>query len=96
MTKEDLITKDDLKRAILEAVEELKGYLNQLSTSQPHSKKKYLRNKDLKEIFGFSENKIREMRNKKQIPYSKLGGTYFYDSKKIDKILDANRSDFNR
>lgn len=51
---------------------------------------KYYRNKDLKRIFGFSDNTIVNYRDLNIIPFTKIGEIYFYPTKEIDLLMSNN------
>lgn len=53
-------------------------------------KKIVLKEEDVMEMFGFSKSTIARLRRSGQIPYSKLGGSYFYQEKELKKMLKAN------
>ena len=48
---------------------------------------------DLEREFGFSRNNQGQMRMKKKIPFSKVGGYIRYDRHKIDKWLENHEVD---
>jgi hypothetical protein len=47
----------------------------------------YYRNKDLKKIFGFSDNTIINYRDCNIIPYAKIGEIYLYPVKELKMLL---------
>lgn len=51
---------------------------------------KYYRNKDLKQIFGLSDNTILKYRETGVIPYTFLDNIFFYPKDEIEKILQEN------
>lgn len=53
-------------------------------------KKSYYRNKDLKKIFGLSDNTILKYRETGIIPYTYLDNIYYYPIQDLDKILKEN------
>jgi hypothetical protein len=57
---------------------------------------KYYRAKDLKEVFGLTNNTIIKYRNDGILPYTLLGGVYLYDAKAIDEMLEQNKSNTGR
>ncbi|WP_396137408.1 helix-turn-helix domain-containing protein [Flavobacterium sp.] len=57
---------------------------------------KYYRAKDLKELFGLTNNTIIKYRNDGILPYTLLGGVYLYDAKAIDEMLEQNKSNSGR
>ena len=57
---------------------------------------KYYRAKDLKELFGLTNNTIIKYRNDGTLPFTLLGGVYLYDVKAIDEMLEQNKSNTGR
>jgi hypothetical protein len=57
---------------------------------------KHYRAKDLKELFGLTNNTIIKYRNDGILPYTLLGGVYLYDAKAIDEMLEQNKSNSGR
>ncbi len=52
--------------------------------------KRYYRNKNLKELFGLSDNTIISYRDLNILPFTKLGEIYYYPVDEIDTILLKN------
>jgi len=50
----------------------------------------FYRNKDLKRIFGLSDNTIYQYREEGVLPCTKLGEIYYYPVQEINRILDNN------
>jgi len=83
----ELVTIEDFKNEMLPVLRELaeiKSYVGKVAPRQ------YYRNKDLKDIFGFSDNTISDYRNDNTIPYTKLGSIYYYPVKDINIVLEHN------
>jgi hypothetical protein len=57
---------------------------------------KYYRNKDLKNLFGLSNNTIVKYRETGVLPYTKLGDIYLYNVKVIDSVLKQNSVNIHR
>ena len=57
---------------------------------------KYYRAKDLKELFGLSNNTIIKYRDNGTLPFTFLCGVYLYDANAIDKMLEQNKSNTGR
>lgn len=70
---------------VIKLLEEIKSKFDTIR--QP---KKYYRNKDLKELFGMSDNTILTYRDKNIIPFSIIGELYFYPIADIDALLTKN------
>lgn len=54
--------------------------------------KKWLRSKEVREMLGISPGTLQNMRINGDIPFTKLGGTLFYDADEIGQILEKNKS----
>lgn len=52
--------------------------------------RRWMKPLDLEEEFDIKMNNQAQMRSKKKIPFSKVGGYIFYDRIKIDKWLEDN------
>ena len=52
--------------------------------------KRYYRNKDLKALFGLSDNTIISYRDQNLLPFTKLGEIYFYPIAEIERMLASN------
>lgn len=51
---------------------------------------KYYRNKDIKRIFGFSDNTISKYREEGILPFTFFGEIPFYPVEEINRILEQN------
>ena len=51
--------------------------------------KKWLKSHQVRRMLNISPGTLQTMRNKGFIPFSRIGGTFFYDSIEIEKILSA-------
>jgi len=50
----------------------------------------YYRNKDLKQLFGLSDNTILKYRNTGILPYTYLDNIYYYPKKALEEVLKSN------
>ena len=92
MTQNEIATKQDLQHAeerILKGVEQLVVTATANTPTQAPAKK-FLRTREVLKFLGISENKLKDMRLKREIPFSKLGVTYFYPQAEIIDILNNN------
>jgi len=83
----ELVTIEDVKdeiRPVLKELAEIKSYIDKVAPKQ------FYRNRDLKAVFGFSDNTICDYRNDNTIPYTKIGSIYYYPVIEINKILQGN------
>jgi hypothetical protein len=63
---------------------------NKLDKNYVKPVKKYYRNKDLKLLFGISQNTIIKYRINGNLPFTTIGDVYLYPVKEIEKILSNN------
>jgi hypothetical protein len=61
-------------------------------TAPAQKSKGYYRNKDLKDLFGFSNNTIIKYREQGVLPYTKIGDVFLYEIEVIDAILVSNKT----
>ena len=75
---------EDILFPLKKSIDEIKATIDK----QP--KIQYYRNKDLKELFGLSDNTICSYRVNNKIPYTYIGDIYYYPVDEINKILKTN------
>ena len=83
----ELITVEDINNAISPILKEL-GELKSYISIQPPMQ--YYRNKDLKEIYGLSDNTIKDYRDKNIIPYTWIGSIPIYPVADFNLLLNRN------
>lgn len=86
----DLITVADLLEFEKRIVCKLTESIRSLKELQNSDRQNYLRSKDARELLKVSENKLRSMRDNGEIPFSFIGGTYYYPEHEILDILKSN------
>ena len=77
-----LVLKADIQeqtRVLLEAIQKIAGH----NLAQDNGSPRYLRTRDVRKLLGVSPNKLSDMRFKGEIPFKKIGKTYFYPQDKI-------------
>ena len=82
----EFITRDDLETFKIEISEMIKAISSEMTP------KKWLRSREVLDILNISPGTLQNMRINGDIPYTKLGGTLYYDYDQISNILDQNRS----
>ena len=75
---------EEVLRPLIKKIESLESKI--LKTTP----QRYYRNKDLKEIFGLSDNTIISYRKQNIIPYKVLGEIYYYPIDELNKVLEQN------
>lgn len=79
MTADELITKKDL--------ELFKQELLALLANRPE-RPKWLKAAEVRKLLGISHGTLQSFRVNGDLPYSKVGGTYFYKAEEVDKMLE--------
>jgi len=82
ITKSDLL---DFKREIIKE-------LNNLLTDKPQTSK-WLKSADVRKMLNISSGTLQNFRVKGVLPYTKIGGTVFYDYYDVMKIMQKNKSE---
>ena len=70
-------------------LDHLESIISQMQ-SNPHQKKHY-RNSDLNDLFDLAANTIIKYRETGVLPYTTLGGIYYYEIDAINDILEKNK-----
>ena len=83
------ITTKDLMEFKLELLKEIKKLLNNPSESGP---KKWLKSTGVMKLLQISPGTLQNFRINGNLPYTKIGGSIYYDADEINKILMENRS----
>jgi len=82
----EFITKQDL--------EIFKSEITNIITSsnQETKTKKWLRSKEVRKMLGISPGTLQNMRIHGHIPFSKIGGTLFYDYEDLVEVLNESKT----
>lgn len=83
-----LVTLEDLRDFKTELLVSIKRLLD-AAANQPM--KKWLKSYEVEELLGISSNTLLTWRNNGILPYSPLGGIYYYDPEDIEKLLQAKK-----
>ena len=83
--KIEFITKQDLQEFKTEIAQSI------ASLNTDMKPKKWLRSKEVRKMLNISPGTLQNLRIHGHIPFTKLGGTLFYNSNEIDKILNDNK-----
>jgi hypothetical protein len=79
-----LITIEDLAAFKDDLLHEIRKILTDNSST---SEKKFLRSSEVKKMLGISAGTLQNLRVNGTLPYTKVGGIFFYDQKDIAKLL---------
>lgn len=83
----EIVTTDDLREFKHELIKEFKNILN---GQNRYLTKKWLKSVEVCDLLGISTTTLQTLRNNGEIPFTKIGGTIFYDSEEIQKVMIKN------
>lgn len=82
-----LITGQDLERFRQRLVVELTDIIK----AQLHiTPKKWLKSHEVRKLLKISPGTLQHLKNTGEIPFSKIGGSHYYDYEKIQQLLKAS------
>ena len=81
----NIITKEDLHEFKGKLVEEIKILLNIKISEQ----KLWLRSSEVKDLLKISSGTLQNLRMDGTLPYTRIGGTLYYNYKDIEKMLNG-------
>ncbi|HVI49294.1 MAG TPA: helix-turn-helix domain-containing protein [Chitinophaga sp.] len=85
MTADELITRSDLEKFREEMLE---GFRQLLEAHIFPKEKNWLKSFQVRKRLGISSNTLQELRDSGKLPYSKVGGLFYYSQDDIDKMLE--------
>jgi DNA-binding Xre family transcriptional regulator len=77
----EVLTENDLESFRTRLLDDIEVLLNR---KRP---KKWLKTNEVMELLGMSEVTLQTLRNRKQIPFKKLGGICYYNAEELDDFL---------
>jgi len=83
-----IVTTEDLMEFKVELLEEIKKLLNNQSGS---SSKKWLKSTEVMKLLQISPGTLQNFRINGNLPFTRIGGSIYYDADEINKILMGNR-----
>lgn len=88
----EILTSDDLREFKLELLSEFKNLLQQLNQkSNDLSQKKFLKSSEVAELLDISLNTLYQLRINRQLPFTKIGGTIFFERDDIEAMMAKNK-----
>lgn len=91
VTANQIVTLEDLERFKCELLMSIRTLFIQCTSSQS---KKWLKTYEVKKILGVSNGTLQSLRSNGTIPFSKIGGTIYYDADEVNKVLEKQKRDF--
>ncbi len=87
-----ILTTDDLREFKLELIKEFKNMLLQVNHQVSNSnQKKFLKSSEVAELLDISLNTLYQLRINRQLPFTKIGGTIFFESCDIEAMMVKNK-----
>jgi predicted site-specific integrase-resolvase len=87
----EVITKEDLNEFRSELLNEIKSIINEA----PQKKQKWLKSNEVRELLQISNGTLQTLRINGNLTFSKVGGTIYYSSDDIDKLMNRNKKPAN-
>ncbi|WP_075591327.1 helix-turn-helix domain-containing protein [Labilibacter marinus] len=84
----EIITTDDLREFKIELLADIEQLLKQSSGSKT---KKWLKSYEVKKLLNISPGTLQHLRVSGTLPYTKIGGTIYYDYSDIQKMIADNK-----
>lgn len=85
-----ILTTDDLREFKVELFQEMEKWLTIRSESSKMPKK-FLKSSEVIDLLGISANTLNTLRINRIIPYTKVGGTIFFDWEDIEVVMKKNK-----
>ncbi len=82
-----IITTDDLREFKIELLEEIRTIVTEQKTS---TAKKWLKSVEVRRLLNISPGTLQTLRINGTLPYTKIGGTNYYNASDIDVLLSQN------
>ena len=89
----EIITKDDLREFKEEFLQDIKSLL---FTAGKPDHKEWLKSSEVMKMLGIKPTTLQTLRITRQLPFTKLGGTLYYEHADVVKVLRANKRDSSK
>lgn len=86
----EVITTDDLMIFKLELFDELKRLFNEQSRAKH---KRYVKSGEVRKLLNISWGTLQNIRISGNLPYTKIGGTVFYDWEDVQRLMEKYKID---
>ncbi len=87
----EILTTDDLREFKIELIKEFKNMLQQVHTVDNFQQRKFLKSSEVLELLDISPNTLYQLRVNRQLPFTKIGGTIFFDWVDIEAMMTKNK-----
>lgn len=82
-----IITSDDLREFKLELLDEIRVIIKE---QKSNTTKKWMKSIEVRELLNISPGTLQTLRINGTLPYTKIGGTNYYNASDIDVLLSQN------
>ncbi|NDV15777.1 helix-turn-helix domain-containing protein [Muricauda sp. TY007] len=83
-----IVTTEDLMEFKLELLDDIKQLLQ---NHNGHPLKKWLKSPEVMKLLGISSGTLQNLRINGTLPYTKVGGTLYYDYEDIAQLMENNK-----
>ncbi len=84
----EIITQDDLREFKIELLADIKKLLKQ---NAGNNQKKWLKSYEVRELLNISPGTLQHLRVSGTLPFTKVGGTIYYDFNDIHNMISENK-----
>lgn len=88
--RNQILTLGDLVEFKEDMVQEFKRVIKECTTGQPG--KKWLKSAEVKKLLGISHGFLQSLRDSGVLPFTKIGGSIYYDYEDITFMMSTNKS----
>jgi excisionase family DNA binding protein len=85
----NILTTDDLKQFKEDLFRELRQVFHKQTKHDNEKQREWLRTKEVCKMIGVSLSKLQYMRDNGEIKFTRIGGTIFYNTDEINKLLSS-------
>jgi hypothetical protein len=89
-TRDQILTQSDLLEFKEDMLQEFKRIIKECVSGQPG--KKWLKSGEVKKLLGMSHGFLQSLRDSGVLPFTKIGGSIYYDYEDITFMMSANKS----
>ena len=89
-TRDQILTQGDLVDFKEDMLQEFKRIIKECVSGQPG--KKWLKSAEVKKLLGISHGFLQSLRDSGVLPFTKIGGSIYYDYEDISFMMSSNKS----
>lgn len=89
-TRDQILTQSDLLEFKEDILQEFKRIIKECVSGQPG--KKWLKSAEVKKLLGISHGFLQSLRDSGVLPFTKIGGSIYYDYEDISFMMSSNKN----